>query len=88
MLRIQLPLLRRSLVAAALLVGVEVLKEMPMTMLIRPLGFETLAVEVWLRTTEAMWIEAAVPSLAIVATGLVLLGLVHRVGHRGLEGGA
>lgn len=88
MLRIQLPLLRRSLVAAALLVGVEVLKEMPMTMLIRPLGFETLAVEVWLRTTEAMWLEAAVPSLAIVATGLVLLGLVHRVGHRGLEGGA
>lgn len=84
--RVHLPLLRRSLIAAALLVGVEVLKEMPMTMLIRPLGFETLAVEVWLRTTEAMWAEAALPSLAIVCSGALLLTLVHRYGDRHLEG--
>ncbi len=77
-LRVHLPLLRRSLIAAALLVAVEVLKEMPMTMLIRPFGFETLAVEVWLRTTEAMWVEAAPPSLAIVVVGAALLALLHR----------
>lgn len=78
-MRVHLPLLRRSLIAAALLVAVEVLKEMPMTMLIRPFGFETLAVEVWLRTTEAMWVEAAPPSLAIVLVGAVLLALLHRL---------
>lgn len=78
-MRVHLPLLRRSLLAAALLVAVEVLKEMPMTMLIRPFGFETLAVEVWLRTTEAMWIEAAPPSLAIVLVGAALLALLHRL---------
>ncbi|HRP09205.1 MAG TPA: iron ABC transporter permease, partial [Gemmatimonadales bacterium] len=77
--RIHLPLLSRSLVAAGLLVSVEVLKEMPMTMLIRPFGFETLAVEVWLRTTEAMWVEAAPPALAIVLLGALLLGLLHMV---------
>src|SRR5690606_25698620 len=78
-MRVHLPLLRRSLLAAGLLVAVEVLKEMPMTMLIRPFGFETLAVEVWLRTTEAMWIEAAPPSLAIVLVGAALLALLHRL---------
>ncbi len=77
--KVHLPLLTRSLVAAALLVSVEVIKEMPMTMLIRPFGFETLAVEVWLRTTEAMWIEAAPPALAIVVLGGLLLALLHLV---------
>jgi iron(III) transport system permease protein len=70
------PLLRGSLATAAILVFVEVLKELPATMLIRPFGFDTLAVEVWQRTNDAMWIEAAPPSLAIVAAGAVLVWLL------------
>lgn len=70
------PLLRGSLATAAILVFVEVLKELPATMLIRPFGFDTLAVEVWQRTNDAMWVEAAPPSLAIVAAGAVLVWLL------------
>lgn len=80
------PLLRGSLTTAAILVFVEVLKELPATMLIRPFGFDTLAVEVWQRTNDAMWIEAAPPSLAIVAAGAVLVWmLTHARGARALR---
>jgi iron(III) transport system permease protein len=54
------------------------MKEMPATLLLRPLGLNTLAVEVWERTSEAMWQEAAVPALAIVAAGLVPVLLAVR----------
>lgn len=76
------PMLRGSLVAATILVVVEVLKELPATMLIRPFGFETLAVEVWERTNDAMWVEAAPPSLAIVVLGALLVGWLTRTGAR------
>ncbi len=76
------PMLRGSLVAASILVVVEVLKELPATMLIRPFGFQTLAVEVWERTNDAMWIEAAPPSLAIVTLGALLVGWLTRTGAR------
>ncbi|CAN5118163.1 iron ABC transporter permease [soil metagenome] len=80
------PLLRGSLATAAILVFVEVLKELPATMLIRPFGFDTLAVEVWQRTNDAMWVEAAPPSLAIVAAGAVLVWmLTHARGARALR---
>lgn len=76
------PMLRGSLVAASILVVVEVLKELPATMLIRPFGFQTLAVEVWERTNDAMWMEAAPPSLAIVTLGALLVGWLTRTGAR------
>lgn len=79
---VHVPLLRGSLVAAAILVVVEVVKELPATMLIRPFGFETLAVEVWQRTNDAMWVEAAPPSLAIVAVGALLVGWLTRASAR------
>lgn len=83
---IHAPLLRGSLTTAAILVFVEVLKELPATMLIRPFGFDTLAVEVWQRTNDAMWIEAAPPSLAIVAAGAILVWmLTHARGVRALR---
>lgn len=84
--QVHAPLLRGSLTTAAILVFVEVLKELPATMLIRPFGFDTLAVEVWQRTNDAMWIEAAPPSLAIVAAGAVLVWLLtHARGSRALR---
>lgn len=76
------PMLRGSLIAAAILVVVEVVKELPATMLIRPFGFQTLAVEVWERTNDAMWVEAAPPSLAIVTLGALLVGWLTRAGVR------
>jgi len=54
------------------------MKEMPATLLLRPFGLDTLAVEVWERTSESMWQEAAVPALAIVVAGLVPVLLAMR----------
>ena len=44
---------------------------MPATLLLRPFGLDTLAVQVWARTSESQWAEASVPALAIVAAGLL-----------------
>jgi iron(III) transport system permease protein len=76
--RVHLPLLRGGLGTALVLVFVETMKEMPATLLLRPFGLNTLAVEVWERTSEAMWQEAAIPALAIVLAGLGPVLLVIR----------
>ncbi len=76
---VHLPLLRGALLSALILVFVEVMKEMPATMLIRPFGMDTLAVEVWQRTTESMWPEAALPALTIVAAGVLPVALLTRL---------
>jgi iron(III) transport system permease protein len=79
---VHLPLVRRGLLAAALLVFLDVMKEMPATILLRPLGLDTLAVAVWQRTAESLWEEAAVPALALVLAGLVPVVLLVRTGAR------
>ena len=50
---------------------------LPATLLLRPFGLETLAIVTWRRTAESLWVEAAVPALALVLTGLgpVLLAM-------------
>jgi iron(III) transport system permease protein len=80
LLGLHLPLLRGAVLAGALLVFVDVMKEMPATMLMRPFGRDTLAVEVWQRTAESQWQEAALPALGIVAAGLLPLALLTRLG--------
>jgi iron(III) transport system permease protein len=77
--RVHLPLMQRGLLTALILVFVEVMKEMPATLLLRPFGLNTLAVEVWKRTSEAMWQEAALPALAIVAAGILPVLLAVRL---------
>jgi iron(III) transport system permease protein len=76
---IHLPLARRGLLAALTLVFVDVMKELPATLLLRPFGLETLAVVVWRRTAESLWVEAAVPALALVLVGLGPVLLAMRV---------
>jgi iron(III) transport system permease protein len=76
--RVHLPLMRSGLLTALILVFVEVMKEMPATLLLRPFGLNTLAIEVWQRTSESQWQEAAVPALAIVAAGILPVLLAVR----------
>jgi iron(III) transport system permease protein len=68
---IHIPLLVPGALTAALLVFVEVLKELPATALLRPLGGDTLAIAVWEATKESRFDVAALPALAIIAAGLV-----------------
>ncbi len=76
--RVHLPMIRSGIVTALILVFVETMKEMPATLLLRPFGLNTLSVEVWERTSEALWQEAAVPALAIVVAGLLPVILAIR----------
>jgi iron(III) transport system permease protein len=69
--RVHVPLLAGSLATAALLVFVDVLKELPATFALRPFNFDTLAIEAYNLAKDERLAEAAVPSLVIVAVGLL-----------------
>ena len=64
------PLLRKSILAGGLLVFVDVMKELPMTLLLRPFDFETLATYVYQFATDELLEHSALAALAIVAAGL------------------
>jgi iron(III) transport system permease protein len=84
--RVHVPLLRAGLATAALLVFVEVMKELPATLLLRPLGGDTLAIAVWQATTESLFETAALPALLIVIVGLLPVAVMIRLsGRRGAE---
>jgi iron(III) transport system permease protein len=74
--RLHLPLLGAGIGTALLLVFVDVMKEMPITLMTRPFGWDTLAVRVFEMTAEGEWERAALPSLAIVLAGLLPVALL------------
>jgi iron(III) transport system permease protein len=74
--RLHLPLLGAGLGTALLLVFVDVMKEMPITLMTRPFGWDTLAVRVFEMTAEGEWQRAALPALVIVAAGLLPVALL------------
>ena len=74
--RLHLPLLGAGIGTALLLVFVDVMKEMPITLMTRPFGWDTLAVRVFEMTAEGEWQRAALPALAIVAAGLLPVALL------------
>jgi iron(III) transport system permease protein len=76
--RVHMPLLRPSLATAALLVFVDVLKELPATFALRPFNFDTLAVQAYNLAKDERLAEAAAPSLVIVAIGLLPVLLVSK----------
>ena len=76
--RVHWPLLRRSTAAAALLVFVDVMKELPATIVLRPFDSDTLAVVAYQLARDERLGEAALPSLALVAVGLVPVILLSR----------
>ena len=78
MRRVQWPLLRRSTAAAALLVFVDVMKELPATLVLRPFNSDTLAVVAYQLARDERLGEAALPSLALVLVGLIPVMLLSR----------
>jgi len=75
---LHLPLLKRSALVAVLLVFVDVMKELPATLMLRPFGSDTLAVVAYNFARDERLAEAALPSLAIVAVGLIPVVLLSR----------
>jgi iron(III) transport system permease protein len=81
---VHLPLLWPGIVTAALLVFVEVMKELPATALLRPLGGDTLSIAVWEATKDSRFDTAALPALLIVAVSLVPVVLMIRLSRAGV----
>ena len=76
--RVHLPILRGGLFSALALVFVDVMKEMPITLMTRPFGWDTLAVRIFEMTSEGEWERAALPSVALVIAGLLPIALLIR----------
>lgn len=84
--RVHAPLLRGSLLTAAMLVFVDVLKELPATMIVRPFDFDTLAVRVYQLASDERLGEASTGSLIIVAVSLIPVIWLHKVVARSRPG--
>ena len=78
MMRVHAPLLARSLLTAGLLVFVDVMKELPATLAMRPFNFDTLAVQTYNLAKDERLAEASLAALAILAVGLIPVLLLAR----------
>jgi iron(III) transport system permease protein len=81
LLRVHLPLSRTALTAAGLLVFVDCMKELPATLLLRPLNVETLATLLYGEAIRGTYEEAAVAAVIIVAIGILPVILLARTGR-------
>ncbi len=68
---VHIPILKTGILTAATLVFVDVMKEMPITLMTRPFGWDTLAVKIFELTSEGEWERAALPAVALVLGGLI-----------------
>jgi iron(III) transport system permease protein len=71
--RVTAPMIRPGLAAGAALVFLSSMKELPATLLLRPIGFDTLATEIWTATSVAAYSEAAPPALLLVGASAPLV---------------
>jgi iron(III) transport system permease protein len=83
--RVSLPLTLRGIVAGGALVFLEVMRELPATLLLRPNDFETLATNVWDQTNEARFADAAPFAMAILVISGALVGVLLMRGESRLK---
>lgn len=77
LLKIEMPMLQRSLMAGFILVFIDVLKELPLTLLLRPFNYDSLATMVYVYAGDERIHEASIPSLAIVGISLIAVILLE-----------
>lgn len=80
--RIYAPLLAPSLAGAAALVFIDTLRELPATLILRPFNLETLATRTYRLASDERLVEAAIPALILLATGLLPVLVLNRLGKR------
>ncbi|OAN50163.1 iron ABC transporter permease [Paramagnetospirillum marisnigri] len=86
--RVHLPIIRGSLLSAGLLVFVDVMKELPATLIMRPFNFDTLATRTFTLASDERLADAGAPALAIVLAGLLPVMLLSRTIARSRPGGS
>ena len=73
--RVYLPMMTPGILAGGLLVAVDVMKELPATYLLRPFGWDTLAIQVYELSAEGLYERAAVPALIMVLFGALIMSI-------------
>jgi iron(III) transport system permease protein len=76
--RVQAPLVLNGVLAGGILVFVDVMKELPATLLLRPFGMDTLGVWAYMLAAESFWQAASIPALTIVVVGLIPVFILMR----------
>lgn len=82
---VTVPLVRSGLGAGAALVFLSAMKELPATLLLRPIGFDTLATDIWRFTAVGAYSRAALPALVLIAVSAPFLYLVSKDRRPGVE---
>ncbi|MEM0940453.1 MAG: iron ABC transporter permease [Bacteroidota bacterium] len=77
--KIELPLLKPALLGAFILVFIDVMKELPLTLILKPYYIQTLAIEAYQYASDERIMEAAMPSLMIIATGVFPVIFLNRL---------
>ncbi|CAN5751800.1 iron ABC transporter permease [soil metagenome] len=80
-LSITVPLARKGVLSGAALVFLTVIKELPATLLLRPIGFDTLATRIWGAAAEGFWARAAAPALILIALSALSMLLIEGAGR-------
>lgn len=75
------PLASKGLLSGAALVFLTVIKELPATLLLRPIGFDTLATSIWGAASEGFWARAAAPALILIAVSAIAMIFIEGVGR-------
>jgi iron(III) transport system permease protein len=84
--QVHIPLMSGGLLTAAMLVFVDVMKELPATLVLRPFNYDTLAVRVYQYASDERLVEAAAPALAIVLVGLIpVIFLSWQISRRAID---
>lgn len=81
--RVDLPMIKPALLSGCVLVFVEVIKELPLTLLLRPFNFDTLATKVFQYASDEMIQEAAIPSMIIITFSLLAIYFISQVETKG-----
>lgn len=77
LLKVIYPTLKPSIITAFILSFIDISKEMPLTLMTRPFGYDTLAVKIYELTSEGEWERSALPALIIIALGFVPIFITY-----------
>ncbi len=80
---VQIPIIKSSIISASLITFIEVIKEIPIVLIIRPFDWDTLSIRIFEMTSESMWEEASIPSLLIIIMSIIPLVFLVKKASKG-----
>lgn len=85
LLQVDLALLKRSFLVSSILLFVDLLKELPLTMILRPFNFDTLATKIYELAIDEQIPESAVPAIVLIFTGIIPIYILNRLSENNSE---